>query len=125
MRGSLIVILIALLIVLLLFTSKECGKKDTYVQRVVLALNRAEQLALDSRINAIKQALEAYFADNGQYPGTLDLLVPTYLRIEDHVRDPWGQPFKIETGAEMEVTLISAGKDGIFGNNDDIKRRVQ
>jgi type II secretory pathway pseudopilin PulG len=122
MRGLLIIVLIALAIVVLLFTTKDSGNKDTYAQRVIHALDQAEQLALNSRINAIKQALNAYLADNGRYPETLDLLVPDYLRIEDHIRDPWGKPFKIETDEEMKVTLTSSGKDGIWGNADDIKR---
>ena len=123
MRGFLIIVLIALAIVVLLFITKDSGKKDTYAQRIVQALDQAEQLALDSRINSIKQALEFYFADNNRYPENLDALVPQYLRIEDQVRDPWGRQFKIETDDEMKVTLLSAGKDGIFGNDDDIKRR--
>jgi hypothetical protein len=86
-------------------------------------MNQAEQLSLDSRIDAIKKALDEYAADKGQYPDNLEALVPYYLRIPDHVNDPWGKPFKIETDENMKVTLISAGKDGIFGNEDDIERR--
>jgi type II secretory pathway pseudopilin PulG len=123
MRGLLLVVLIALVIVVLLFTTRSPGKKDSYADRVVEALNQAEQLALDSRIDAIKKALDEYAADNGRYPDNLEYLVPYYLRIPDHVNDPWGKPFKIISDEEMKVTLISAGKDGIFGNKDDIKRR--
>jgi type II secretory pathway pseudopilin PulG len=122
MRGLLIIVLIALAIVVLLFTTRDSGKKNTYAEQIIQTLDKTEQLALDSRINAIKQALDAYAGDNGRYPDTLDVLVPNYLRIEDHIKDPWGNPFEIETDENMKCTLISPGKDGIFGNKDDIKR---
>ncbi len=125
MKGLFIFILIALLVVLLLFThkSKETGDK-TYPQKMADALDQAGTLFLDSKISDIKTALNSYYTDNNRYPDTLDLLVPTYLRLEDQLLDPWGTKFKIETDSDSNVTLISAGKNKIFGDDDDIKRRL-
>jgi hypothetical protein len=92
---------------------------------MVRALTQAEKLSLDSKITNIKRALEAYSLDNDKYPDTLDALVPYYLRIEEYIRDPWGERFKLETDEENHLILVSSGIDRVLGNDDDIERRLQ
>ncbi len=125
MKGILIIVLIALAIVVFLLVSKESPSGETYTDHLVRGLTQAEKLALDSKITAIKQALESYNLDNDSYPATLDVLVPNYLRVEEYIRDPWGERFELETDAENHLILISPGKDRVLGNDDDIRRRLQ
>jgi len=124
MKGILIIMLIALAIIVFMLTTKDSPSGETYTGQLVRALTQAEKLDLDSRINAIKQALESYNLDNDKYPETLDALVPDYLRIEDFIKDPWGERFELETDQENHLILISPGKDHVLGNDDDIKRRL-
>ena len=125
MKGILISVLIALAIIVFLLTSRDSPSGETYTGRMVRALKEAEKLALDSKITAIKRALESYNLDNDKYPETLDDLVPHYLRIEEYIRDPWGEWFELETDKENHLILVSSGKDRVLGNDDDIKRRLQ
>jgi type II secretory pathway pseudopilin PulG len=125
MKGILIIVLIALAIIVFMLTTKDSPSGETYTGRMVQALTQAEKLDLDSRINAIKQAMEAYSLDNDKYPETLDVLVPNYLRVEDFIKDPWGEWFELETDEENQLILISPGKDRVLGNDDDIKRRIR
>jgi hypothetical protein len=125
MRGILIIVLIALAIIVFLLTSKDSPSGETYTGRMVRALTQAEKLSLNSKITNIKRALEAYSLDNDKYPDTLDALVPYYLRIEEYIRDPWGERFKLETDEENHLILVSSGIDRVLGNDDDIERRLQ
>jgi len=124
MKGILIIILVALAIVVFLWTSKTSEQAEPYAKRVIKAMNQAEKMQLDSKIIAIKKALEAYYFDNDRYPEDLEELVPNYLGIEENIKDPWGEIFKIEPDGEMNLILISSGKDRVFGNKDDIERRI-
>jgi len=118
-------VLIALAVIVFMLTKKDAPSGETYIDHLVRGLTQAEKLDLDSRINAIKQALESYSLDNDTYPGTLDALVPDYLRVEDFIKDPWGERFELETDEENHLILISPGKDRVLGNDDDIKRRIK
>lgn len=99
------------------------GKKDDgYVNKLSGALTKADTIATDSKFRAIRTALNAYYADNNEYPDTLDVLVPTYIGTQTDLQDAWGTTFKIETDDQMNLVLISAGKDKTFGNEDDIRK---
>jgi hypothetical protein len=119
-------ILIALLVGLSLFCGDSDGNKKgtSYPQALINALNKADALDLDTKIKAIKDALDSYYSDNNQYPEDLEMLVPNYLGVETALLDPWGTHFKLETDADMNLTLVSAGKDKAFGTADDVKRRI-
>jgi hypothetical protein len=100
-----------------------CGKKDkkekTYPEHLIDALDKAGSLSMDQQIQAVKDALNSYYIDNGDYPGNLDELVPTYLKAEAQLLDSWGTFFQIEN-----KTIISAGKDKEFGTGDDMKWEI-
>lgn len=125
MKGILIILLIALAIIVFMLTTKDSPSGETYTGRMVRALTQAEKLALDSKITNIKRALESYSLDNDKYPETLDALVPYYLRIEEYIRDPWGELFELETDEENHLILVSSGIDRVLGNDDDIRRRLK
>lgn len=126
MKNIIHIILIAALAGMSLFCGDSGGNKKgtSYTQTLINALDKADALDLDTKIKTIKDALDSYYADNNQYPGELEALVPDYLRAEGALLDPWGVRFKLETDEEMNLTLVSAGKDKTFGSADDIKRRI-
>lgn len=126
MKNLIYIISIAALVGLSLFCGDADGtKKETsYPQTLINALGKADALELDNKIKTIKDALDSYYADQNQYPETLETLVPDYLRTENVLIDPWGTHFKLETDEAGNLTLVSAGKDKTFGNTDDIKRRI-
>jgi len=118
--------LIALLIILLLFTTKKCGcgREKAYIEQLMTAKDKADDVSIDAQVNTIKTALDSYYMDKGEYPDILDELVPYYIRVNSNIIDPWGKTLKLETDDEMNLILVSAGKDGFFGNSDDIRRRI-
>lgn len=79
---------------------------------------------LDTRIRAIKTALDMYYTDNNEYPEMLDELVPEYLKTKTEILDTWDTPLELESDDEMNLVIVSAGPDKTFGNTDDIKRRI-
>lgn len=124
MKNYLIIILIVLTVGIAVFCGDSSKKEKSYTEHLIGALDRADALALDTKIKTIKAALNLYYTDNNGYPETMDMLVPVYLGTQANLLDPWGTQFNIETDEEMNSMLISAGKDKIFGNADDIKRRI-
>ena len=118
--------LLALLIILLLFTTKKCGcgREKAYIEQLMTAKDKARDVSIDAKINTIRTALDSYYLDKGEYPGILDELVPYYIRVTGDITDPWGKTLKLETDDRMNLVLVSAGKDGFFGNSDDIRRRI-
>ena len=123
MKGLFIVILMALLITVLIFTGK-FSKKESSTQEMIKTIDKSKKILIDSNIRCIQKALDLYYFDNNKYPDTLDELIPQYLTSYNELIDPWGNRFKLETDEEMNKTITSAGRDGVIGNSDDIQRRL-
>jgi len=124
MRGFLLVILIAAVIVIAINTGV-CNKKgSTPVDQMEHAMVQTKGADLEASIRAIANAIDLYYSDFGEYPGVLDILVPQYLKTEEELLDPWRNKFKIERDDEMNVYLTSPGRDLIWESEDDIKRRI-
>jgi hypothetical protein len=124
MRGILLVILLAFLVIVAIQTGF-FSKKENLPQRMLNAGQKVDKLILDSDIRHISTAINTFYSDSGKYPRSLDELIPLYLRTEAECLDAWGQKYKIQMEDEMEIFLISAGKDKIFETSDDLKRRIQ
>lgn len=89
-----------------------------------------------SDFNSLAAALKTYQLNAGFYPTTeqgLQALVQKpstapipgrWRKIADHVpTDPWNKPYqyrKLPEGDERDFELYSAGKDGVFGTDDDL-----
>ena len=104
-----------------------CGKsegEDSALVKMVNSIHKAKSRVINSQIASIENAINSYFSDNNEYPEILDQLIPHYLRIKSHIIDPWGTPFTLENDEDLNLFLISAGRDTIFGTKDDIKRRM-
>ena len=99
----------------------------------------------EARIVAAKQtiigtfgiSLDLFEQDTGRYPRSdegLAALVNNpqvsnwrgpYLKSSNVPLDPWGNEYKYSypselTGSEFLYDIVSAGPDGVFGNNDDV-----
>ena len=91
---------------------------------MIKKIDEAKLISLNSQMKNIQHALDQYYYDRNEYPEILDVLVPYYIRLEDYLIDPWGTKIKIETDDNMNLILVSAGRDKSFGSSDDIKRRI-
>jgi general secretion pathway protein G len=82
-------------------------------------------------------AIDLFEQDTGRYPTAeegLDSLVVNpqianwrgpYLQSTTVPVDPWGNPYRYAypsalTGSETMYDVVSAGPDGVYGNNDDV-----
>ncbi|MGD9691326.1 MAG: type II secretion system major pseudopilin GspG [Phycisphaerales bacterium] len=86
--------------------------------------NRARVDTTKQSIKVIEQALKTYNFDNGAFPATaqgIPALVPKYL--EKMPLDGWKRPFNYYSPGPggQEYVIISAGKDGIPDNEDDVR----
>jgi hypothetical protein len=135
MKGIGLVLLIVVLIVGILYIQK--GSKDTSeaseteeikapssMQEKLEVPGRAKETLIESPIANIKSAIEAYFMNHNEYPQQLQDLIPNYIRTESALNDPWQKKFKLEREGEDNLFLVSAGRDGVFGTQDDIKRGI-
>jgi len=91
---------------------------------VVGQADNARRNATQTSIQTIDRALKAYYLQKGAYPTTaegLTPLVPTFL--EKMPLDAWKRQFVYyhpgQSGREYEI--ISVGKDGEYGTEDDIR----
>jgi hypothetical protein len=72
------------------------------------------------RVRTVESALERYWLDHDRCPATKDDLVANgYLSARDLV-DPWGRSIAYWC-SEDDSSVTSAGPDGAFGTEDDIK----
>lgn len=117
-----------ILLAFLVFIALQTGffsKKENLPQKMLNANQKIDHLILDSDIKHISTAIDTFYSDSGKYPGSLEELIPLYLRTEAECLDAWGQKYRIEVEDEAEIFIISAGKDKIFNTSDDLKRRLQ
>jgi len=118
---------LASLIILLFFFVTTCDKsndKQSSIERMLDTSQRTKTILIKPQITLIINAVNSYFTDNNEYPEFIDQLIPQYLETKSHIIDPWRTPFKLENDDGINIFLISAGRDCIFGTKDDIKRRI-
>ena len=79
-----------------------------------------EQTRTDAQ--TIRSAVELYLAENpgGRCPDVSDLIMDHMLNGNINTQDRWGREFAIDCAGEDSVVL-SAGPDGVLGNDDDIR----
>ncbi len=86
-------------------------------------LEKARRTNTISRMSMIKSSLQQYQMDNANYPDTLLALVPRYL--EKVPKDEWKRDFIYRPqgtagSPEQPFDLISTGRSGEMGNQDNI-----
>ncbi len=85
--------------------------------------DNARRSATMTSMQTIERGLKSYYLNTGAYPTTqetITVLVPTY--IEKAPLDGWRRPFAYFHPGQggRDYDLISMGKDGEYGTEDDI-----
>lgn len=70
---------------------------------------RAREAVLREDLFQIREAIDQYYADNGQYPPTLQELINQQEKTKSYLRDIPKDPF---TGARDWITVAPEGEDG-------------
>ena len=119
---TLIEILVAVAIIGILGTTAAIG-----IPRI---LENSKIKAAKVGVDNLKAAVVAYNIEKGKYPGDLKSLAeasgddePIVEGGEGALYDPWGTEYKYEKKGKRFV-VISAGPDGEFGGDDDIRSDV-
>jgi hypothetical protein len=72
------------------------------------------------RVRRIESAVDLYQIEHDRCPPTRDALVANGYLSASELLDPWGRSIAYWC-AEDETIVTSAGPDGAFGTEDDIK----
>lgn len=90
-------------------------------------IEKAKATAAREAVNNIKGAVTNYYLQNKKYPSDLQALVtasgddePVLEGGEGALEDPWGNDYRYERSGK-KVVVMSAGPDGDFGTDDDIR----
>ena len=116
-RGALIVLMLALVIVYFLYFAK-AGKKS-YIEGTMNAYDRIRTEVTQTNMATLEKAINLFGGTEGRTPTDLKELSATRLLMGD-TSDGWGRPLKYERVSDSNFRLISAGQDGKFNTDDDI-----
>lgn len=83
---------------------------------VVPQLRKAQVKTTCVRLNDIGAAAELYMMDNVDCPSMDDLKAD----LKGDPEDSWNNEMKVECPSEDEIIVVSAGRDGNFGTDDDL-----
>lgn len=85
---------------------------------------RARISTTKTKMQSVKQAIDSYIIDTGTVPSTLEtLMTGTTPYLATMPKDAWRQEFVYYPESEFlgkQYTLLSIGKDGQEGTEDDI-----
>ncbi len=88
---------------------------------VLPQLEKAKIQDTKAGVQAVRSAVQLYMVSNNAECATIDQLIEDkQLDAKKATKDAWDREFQIECSG-TEVTVISAGPDGEFGGEDDIK----
>ena len=116
-RGALIVVLLAMVVVYFLFFAK-AGEKS-YIEATVDANTRLRTGITETNMATLEKALTLFTATQGQLPQNLKELFAARLFSGDP-SDGWGTMPRYERLSDENYRLISAGPDRTFDTDDDI-----
>jgi general secretion pathway protein G len=83
---------------------------------VVPQLRKAQQKTTCVRINDVMSAAELFMMDAIDCPSIEDLK----SGLKGDPEDSWGNEMKVECAGDDEIIVVSAGRDGNFGTDDDL-----
>ncbi len=116
MRGALIVLILAGVIVYMLYFVK-VGEKS-YLRTTLDANDKIRVELTKVNMATLERAIQ-FAASSGELPADLESVFASRMFTGDP-SDGWGTPIKYERKPEAGYRLISAGKDRTFGTADDI-----
>jgi hypothetical protein len=117
-RGFLIVLILAVVVVYLLYFGKLVGKKS----QIQVMTDRYAQAKVDlTKVNMaeLEKAVLAFASSEGRTPEDIKELQRSRILVTGAV-DGWGNFIKYERLSDTSFKITSAGKDGAFGSADDI-----
>lgn len=116
-RGLLIVVILALVVVSAVYFSKTGGKSNIKVM-----VDRYAEAKIDlTKVNltTLERIITERIASEGQVPSGLKEL-QRFQPIAVSVLDAWGREIRYEKLSDAGFRLTSAGPDGEFATDDDI-----
>lgn len=97
------------------------------IQNVMENLKKANVTAAEATVKSVSEAVTTYYIKNKKMPTSLTPLVegtdddpPIIEGGEKALYDPWDNELKFEVRGKR-FAVISAGEDGEFGTEDDIR----
>lgn len=98
------------------------------IQNIGGNIDDTNKTAAQASVRGIDDAVITYkLKHNGKLPSSLTALIddsgdnePILKGGEGALQDPWGTDYKIETKGK-KYAIVSAGPDGQFGTDDDIR----
>ncbi len=97
------------------------------IQNVKAHIDKANETAARASVQTVSEAVTSYYIKNKKMPSSLTQLTegsdddPPILEGGDKaINDPWDNELKYEQKGKRFV-VISAGPDGEFGTEDDIR----
>jgi len=85
--------------------------------------DEAREKATRASISSIESAAKTWEIRTGKFPDSLDQLVQDGLLKQNHLNDPWGNPFaykKTTVNGKPDIEIRSAGPDSQMNTQDDI-----
>lgn len=116
-RGLLIVVILALIVIYAVYFSKTGGKSNVKVM-----VDRYAEAKIDlTKVNltTLERIITERIASEGQVPAGLKEL-QRFQPIAVSVLDAWGREIRYEKLSDTGFRLTSAGPDGEFATDDDI-----
>ncbi len=115
-RGLLIVVILALIVVYAVYFTKTGGKSNLKVM-----VDQYAEAKIDlTKVNLVtlERIVAERTATDGQAPADLNALRRFQPALSS--RDAWGREIRYERLSDSSFRLTSAGPDGEFGTADDI-----
>jgi len=117
-KGFLVILVMVAALVIILWTLK--GNKENEVPEQVEAFSRTKIKLTLANLRALEKAVLTYSVQKGELPLTLKEL-QTMGPLGAGLFDAWGREIKYEKLSRDNFRLTSAGPDGVFGNDDDLR----
>ncbi len=115
-RGLLIVVILALIVVYAVYFAKTGGKSNLKVMVDQYAEAKIDLTKVD--MDTLERIISERMASDGQAPAALEELRRFHPAMS--LRDAWGREIRYERLSDSSFRLTSAGPDGEFGTADDI-----
>lgn len=116
-RGFLIVVVLALVVIFAVYFTKTGGKSNIKVMVDKYAEAKADLTKVD--LETLAKIIVERNAAEGQVPADIKEL-PLVRPIPISTLDAWGREVRYEKLSDSSFRLTSAGADGKFGTGDDI-----
>lgn len=93
---------------------------------VVTVSDEARVHTTETSLKSLADGVRLFCVKNGKPPSSLEDLLDPALGgpfVEDLGEDAWGRSFVLRAGAANDFEIVSFGKDGNEGTEDDLSSR--